>query len=63
MEIPWANYMTLMATLISQLNTDSYEINPLVDYHYDSYRLDTKNYSAFINSYFEVKIYRNLLTG
>jgi TonB-linked SusC/RagA family outer membrane protein len=39
-----------------QLTTDSYEINPMVDYWYDSYRAQGKNYSAFINAYADYKI-------
>lgn len=42
--------------LYFQVNTDSYEINPLVDYYYDSYRNDGKAYSAFLNAYGEIKI-------
>ncbi|HAQ20515.1 MAG TPA: SusC/RagA family TonB-linked outer membrane protein [Prolixibacteraceae bacterium] len=35
---------------------DSYEINPMVDYWYDSYRYDAKTWSAFINAYGQAKI-------
>ncbi|HEY1006400.1 MAG TPA: SusC/RagA family TonB-linked outer membrane protein, partial [Sphingobacteriaceae bacterium] len=38
------------------LTTDGFEINPLADYKWDSFRRDNKSWSAFINTYGEVKI-------
>src|SRR5690554_3809449 len=38
------------------LTTDGFEINPLADLLYDSYRRDNKRWDAFINAYGEAKI-------
>jgi len=38
------------------LTTDGFEINPLADYLFDSYRYDNKRWDAFVNAYGEAKI-------
>jgi len=42
------------------LTTDGFEINPLADYEWDSYRNDRKRWAAFINTYAEAKILPSL---
>ncbi len=38
------------------LTTDGFELNPMADYVYDSYRKDQKGWGAFINTFAEAKI-------
>jgi TonB-linked SusC/RagA family outer membrane protein len=38
------------------LTTDGFEINPMADYTFDSYRREQKGWNAFLNTYAEAKI-------
>ena len=38
------------------VSTDGYEINPMADYLWDSYRESNKGWSTFLNAYVQVKI-------
>jgi TonB-linked SusC/RagA family outer membrane protein len=38
------------------LTTDGFELNPMADYTYDSYRKDEKGWAAFVNTFAEAKI-------